>query len=91
MALLSVGKIVKRGEDDTPMDPAFVKVIAEALHDKARIPKGTVETGLLDHFKQDGFYIDLDENLEAIAPSVPHNGEWFMMVAAYGSGGLIYT
>jgi AbiV family abortive infection protein len=88
LAVLSVGKIVKRGEDDTPTDHAFVEIITKALHDKAMIPRGTVETGLLDHFKQDGFYIDLDVNLEAVAPSVPYDAEWFNMIAEYSREAL---
>jgi AbiV family abortive infection protein len=49
VALLSVGRIVKRGQDDEPTDPASSgELIAKALNDKATmISNGTIETGLL--------------------------------------------
>ncbi len=47
-----------------------------------------VEIGLLDHFKQDGFYTDLDENLEAVSPTVPDDEQWFKFVADYAREAL---
>ena len=88
-AVLTVGKIVKKkSNEERHDDPAFTDRIQKALDENARVPKGVVEIGLLDHFKQDGFYTDLDENLEAVSPTVPYDEQWFKFVADYAREAL---
>jgi AbiV family abortive infection protein len=89
-AVFSVGTLV-RVEQSTPQqrsaakDPEFRAKLSEALDKYARVEKFSAELGLWDHFKQEGFYADLDDNLEIKPPSLPHNSDWFNMISEYAS------
>jgi len=80
-AINSVGKVVeKRDAGDYAHEPSLVKDFARTLDEHARLPVAKADFGLLDHFKQAGFYVDLNERLEVVQPGVVFDQDWFDMV-----------
>jgi AbiV family abortive infection protein len=86
MAIFSAGKVfrtVPPTNVHAPWEePAFKRAFARALREEALIPQMTAAIGLLDHFKQAGFYVDLDDSMNIVAPGVAFNSEWYEMVAS---------
>lgn len=85
MALFSAGKVF-HAAPPTNMhapweDPAYKEALAVALREEAVIPHMTASIGLLDHFKQAGFYVDLDDCMNVVAPGLAFNSDWYDMVA----------
>ncbi len=87
-AIKTVGTVVPKSEvppenhEKIEMnDTAFIESLSRALQEHAFLPKAKAELGLLDHFKQAGFYVDIDDKLNVVAPAVGYTEEWFKMVA----------
>lgn len=82
-AIRSVAVIRRVG--DQPQDrrmnaEAFTDLVRTTLAKSLVVPKSQAELGLLDYVKQSGFYVDLNENLETISPTIPATQEWFELL-----------
>jgi len=87
-AINAVGKVVPKAELSlaaygrcSTSTLGFKRELSKALRKHAFVPNAQAELGLLDHFKQAGFYVDIDEKLEVVSPAVEYNEDWFNMVA----------
>jgi len=55
--------------------------LAEAIETHVTVLRKTIEEGLLDHWKQAGFYVDIDDALNVVAPAIEFSEPWFDMFA----------
>jgi hypothetical protein len=83
-AVKSVYKVSRGSARGDPQDRSWEKrlpKLAEALEAHVAVPSETIERGLLDYWKQTGFYVDVDEALNVSAPAIEFSEAWFEMFA----------
>jgi AbiV family abortive infection protein len=87
-AIKSVYKVYKvdrgtaKGDHQARSWEKHLPTLTEAIETHVTVLRKTIEEGLLDHWKQAGFYVDIDDALNVVAPAIEFSEPWFDMFAA---------